>query len=88
MVQKGYFQVSIPEEYRSIIEKIQNKKPELKSYSKVIEFSLNLLDMQLKGEILRLTKDDVQDVLHIKFEKIKEIAEGQEKIWKFVPDDS
>jgi len=51
MTSKEYFQVGMPDEYRKIISEIQEKKPELKSSSKVVEHALQLLHLQMKDEI-------------------------------------
>lgn len=69
MVQKGYFQITIPIEYKAIIETIQKDKPELKSQSKVVELSLQLLYNQVKGDIIRFEKKDIDEFKKIMLRK-------------------
>ena len=56
MTQKSYYRLTIEGNYEDIIKEIKEKKPELKSSAKVVELALNLLHMQVKGEIIRFVK--------------------------------
>lgn len=56
----GYRTVNLKSEYvDKIIREIQKFKPELKSNAKVIEFALQLFLMQLRGEIIRIPKKEI-----------------------------